>query len=109
MSNSFNKNKNNDNKNKIIIEDCGIITNGTPDQLKSINQNVIGNVVSEDGSHISEITALIMVLNQNAKTCQNKVNALIEAGANSDQKVSYYGKELSARDIASKYRTNIVI
>ena len=102
-------NKNNDNKNKIIIEDCGIITNGTPDQLKSINQNVVGNVVSEDGSHISEITALIMVLHQNAKTCQNKVNALIEAGANPDQKVSYYGKELSARDIASKCRTNIVI
>ena len=39
MSNSFNKNNNNDNK--IIIEDCGIITNGTPDQLKSINQNVV--------------------------------------------------------------------
>lgn len=107
MSNSFNKNNNNDNK--IIIEDCGIITNGTPDQLKSINQNVIGNVVSEDGSHISEITALIMVLNQNAKTCQKKINTLIEAGANPDQKVSYYGKELSARDFASIYRKNVTI
>ena len=101
-------NNNNDNKNKIIIEGSEIITNGTSDQL-NINHNVVGNVVSEDGSHISEIIALIMVLNQNAKTCQNKVNALIEAGANPDQKVSYYGKELSARDIASKYRTNIVI
>ena len=107
MSNSFNKNSNNDNK--IIIEDCGITTYGTPDQLKSINQNVIGNVVSEDGSHISEITALIMVLNQNAKTCQKKINTLIEAGANPDQKVSYYGKELSARDFASIYRKNVTI
>ena len=109
MSNSFNKNNNNNNKNKIITEDCGITTNGTPDQLKSINQNVVGNVVSEDGSHLSEITALIMVLNQGGKTCQKKVNALIEAGANPDQKVSYYGKELSARDFASIYRKNVTI
>ena len=32
----------NNNKNKIIIEGRGIITNGTPDQPKNINQNVVG-------------------------------------------------------------------
>ena len=109
-NNQDKKNNNHDSKNKIIIKDNEIITNGTIKQLSAINDpNVIGIIQNNLNNKISEINALIMVLNQSDKLCQEKIDALIKSGANPDKKINYYGNILSARDIAKKYRKNIII
>ncbi len=111
--NSYNNDKNssnNDNKNKIIISNSNIITNGSIDQYSLIkNINEIGSIVDINNTIISEITPLIMILNQNSKECQNKLNAMIDIGADLNMKVNYFGKNTSAMDIINNYRKNLII
>ena len=47
-----------------------------------------------------------MLVNQNANNDQDKINALLNIGADPHLKVNYNGKETSAFEIATKYRTN---
>ena len=100
---------NKEDKNKIYIENADIFTNGDPQQFSSVDVNVIGEIKNEKGEVISQINPFIMILNQGAKNCQEKVNQLMKAGANPDMKIKYYGKLQSARDIAENYRNHIQI
>ena len=106
-----NNNKEND-KNEIIgINNIDIITNGKPCYYSNIEDvNKVGKVINKDTQEeLSEITPLIMVINQSAINCNDKVNALIRLGADPDMKINFYGKVMSARDCANSYRPNIVL
>jgi hypothetical protein len=109
-SNNDKNTSNNYNKNKIIISNSDIITNGSTDQYSLIqNINEIGTIVDINNTIISEITPLIMILNQNSKECQNKLNAMIDNGADLNMKINYFGKNTSAMDIINNYRKNLII
>jgi len=91
---------NNNEKNKIIdINDIDTITNGTLDELKNIDTNQIGHVVNSSNEIISEITPLIMIINQNSKDLEERIHILIEKGAEMDLKIKYYNHERSARNV----------
>ena len=96
-------------KNKIIgIDDIDIITNGSIEELGSIsNPNQLGRVVSEDGTFITNITLLIMIINQGAKDYKSRVDKLVEIGADLDNIVDYYNDSTTARNIANTYRNGV--
>ena len=92
----------------IIISQNDIITNGSVEKLSTIkNPNEIGSVIDKDNNVISQITALFMIINQNSKYCQEKINSLLKIGADPHLKINYYGKEISAYELASDYRKSL--
>ena len=108
--NTTNKNMstNEDDKNKIIISDANIITNGNISQYHLIkNINEIGTIMDKNNTKVSEITPLIMVLNQNKINCQDKVNEMINQGADPNMKIQYWGQSKTAIDIMNETRKNI--
>ena len=96
-------------KSKITgINNISIITNGSISELSTIdNPNQIGTIVNDSGKTLGQITPLIMIINQNGADCQKKINALIDAGADSNLVINYYGKDTSANEIVQKYRSNL--
>ena len=98
-----------DRENKICgINDKDIIINGTIEELGTIsNPNQLGTVVSKDGTVLSNITPLIMMINQNAKDYKSRVDKLVEIGGNLDMIVDYYNTNTTPRDIANKYRNGV--
>ena len=98
-----------ENKNKIVgIDNIDIITNGSIEELGEIsNPNQVGKVVSEDGSTISNITPLIMIINQGAKDYKTRVDKLVEIGGDLDMNINYYNISTTARELANKYRDGV--
>lgn len=96
-------------ENKIFgINDIAIIINGTIEELGTIsNPNQLGTVVSKDGTILSNITPLIMIINQNAKDYKARVDKLVEIGGNLDMDVDYYNTNTTPRDLANKYRNGV--
>lgn len=91
-----------DNQRKIVgIDQIDILTNGSLEELKTIkNANQVGSVRNKDDDTIhGEITPLIMIINQGAKDWLKRVEVLISLGADSNQKINYYGNSMSARDV----------
>ena len=102
-----NMNTNENEKNNIIISDADIITNGSTSQYHLIkNINEIGIIMDKNNEKVSEITPLIMVLNQNKINCQDKVNEMINQGADPNIKIQYWGQSKSAMDIMNETRKN---
>lgn len=83
-----------------------LITNGTPERLEHIkNPNAIGKVI-QDGTlqELYQITPLIMVISQNSRNVQEKVKALLKAGADPDREIVYYnGVTTTPRKLAANY------
>ena len=99
-TNEDDKNKIKDDKNKIIISDANIITNGPTSQYHLIkNINEIGTIMDKNNTKVSDITALIMVLNQNSRNWKDKAKKLIEKGADPNMKINFWGQYKSANDI----------
>ena len=90
--------------------DLQIITNGEIDQYDNIqNINKIGKIINKDSNiEISEITPLIILINQNSSKCNEKINKLIKLGADPNMIINYYGNKFNAFDIIKKYRPKIV-
>lgn len=88
------------------IDEIDTITNGSIDQLRNLKKpNQIGQVINKETNEVlSSITPLIMIINQSAKDYRERVAALQAAGADMDMRVSYYGRETTALEIATKYR-----
>lgn len=87
-------------RNKITkINNINEITNGTLDELKEIDPNQVGHVVDENGNIVSEITPIIMIINQKRKDMEQRLAILRENGGDFDKKINYYGKQKSANDI----------
>lgn len=93
---------------KIIgIDDIDTIINGTLQELASIkNPNQIGKVINLDDNNsvLSEITPLIMIVNQGCKDYKSRLEILEKNGGDLDMEVNYYNKNISARALAIKYR-----
>ena len=101
-------NQSHDDKNYIVIDENSLITKGDVDSLKQVKKpNEIGIIYDKDNKYISEITALIMILNQSSRNVQDKVDSLIDAGADPDLKIDYYGKPKCARDIVNLHRKHV--
>jgi hypothetical protein len=96
----------NSDKNKITgIDQKDIIINGSIQDLADItNPNQVGSVLDSSNNVISEITPLIMIINQGCKDYKDKVKALINIGADMNMSVNYYNRETTALDIATQYR-----
>ena len=91
--------------NKIAgIDGIGIITNGTPLEMEDANPHQIGYVINELGQNISQITPMIMIINQGLKNYKEILDIMIKNGGDIDQVINYYGRETTAREIATLYR-----
>ena len=98
-------NHNDDRETKIIgINNINIITNGTIQDLEKITDpNQIGQVIYKDTNEVkSEITPLIIIINQGKKNYKQRLDVLIENGGNMDKIVNY--NKMSSLEIAKKYR-----
>ena len=87
-------------RNKITqINNIDEITNGTLDELKQVDPNQVGQVVNENGNIVSEITPIIMIINQKRTDMPQRLAILRENGGDFDKKIDYYGTQKSANDI----------
>lgn len=88
------------------IDEIDTVTNGSIDQLRNLKKpNQIGQVINKETNEVlSSITPLILIINQNASDYRERVAALQAAGADMDMRVSYYGRDTTALEIATKYR-----
>ena len=88
------------------IDEIDHIINGSIDQLRNLkNPNQVGQVLNKVTNEVlSNITPLIMIINQSASHYRERVAALQAAGADMDMRVSYYGRDTTALEIATKYR-----
>lgn len=92
-----------DNDRKITsIDHLDILTNGTLDEIKNsvTNPNQIGSVIdTKTNEQVSQITPVIMIINQGLSDLENRINALSENGADLNMKIDYYGRQKSAHEI----------
>ena len=100
-----------DEKGKIVnIDNINVIINNkTSNYPIGLDPNQIGEVYEKDtNKKLSEITPLIMVINQSANNCDEKVKKLIELGGDIYMKINYYGKQTSASDIIKAHRPKLL-
>ena len=88
------------------IDQIDIIINGSISSLKRVrNPNQIGQVVNTDTNEVlSDITPMMMIVNQGAKDCVARVMAIQSCGGDFHKKISYYNRMESPYTIAMKYR-----
>ena len=98
-----------DDKNTITgIPDIEIVTNGTPSEIQQLKDvSTVGSIIDKDNNCVSDINALFMIINQNARNGQEKLNALISAGANPDKSIMWHGVPTSAREFLAKTSRNL--
>tara|TARA_B110001469_G_C9466796_1_gene234815 strand:- start:373 stop:678 length:306 start_codon:yes stop_codon:yes gene_type:complete len=91
-------------KTKILgIDHIWEIINGSLEKLKHIEPNQVGQVVTtEDGEIVSEITPIIMIINQNSSNRAEKLKIISSIGGDFDKKINYYGNNKSANDILNQ-------
>ena len=88
------------NKNKITgIDNIDIITNGTADQFKTINNaDQVGLIIDTTTQNIvSETTPLFMIIVQHRKGWEELLNILVQNGGNLDRQINFWGSQVSAR------------
>ena len=108
---SISYNMRDEKKRKILnIDNIKEITNSkTSNYPIGLDPNQIGEVIEKDtNKKLSEITPLIMVINQSANNCDEKVKKLIELGGDIYMKINYYGKQTSASDIIKAHRPKLL-
>ena len=96
------------NNNKITgIDNIDIITNGTAEQFKTINNaDQVGQVIDKTTKNIlSEITPPFMIINQHRKGWEELLNILIQNGGNLDRQINFWGNQMSARELMQKKQT----
>lgn len=107
--------KDNDSENKNEIRGSPgtleIITNGSLDALRTFQYpNQLMKIITKDTQvEKGEITPLVMVINQSCTSVQEKVNALIAAGADPSLSFNYFGNTTTATAIANKHRPQIIV
>ena len=85
------------------IPDIEIVTNGTPSEMQQLKDvNTVGSIIDGDNTYLSDINALFMIINQNARNCQQTLTSLISAGANLDKSIMWHGEPTSAREFLAK-------
>lgn len=88
------------------IDQIDIITNGSIDELKRVkNPNQVGQVLNKDINDVlSDITPMMMIVNEGAKDCIARIRALQSCGGDFHKEISYYNRMESPYTIAIKYR-----
>lgn len=100
-------NNDNDRKNRIVnIDNLDIIINGTLEDMRKINNpNQVGQVIYEDNEEIkSNITPMIMIINQALNDYKERLDILVQNGGDLDMNIKYYMRETTPRQIAMEYR-----
>ena len=93
------------NKNKITgIDNIDIITNGTADQFKTINNaDQVGHIIEKTTQNIlSETTPLFMIIVQHRKGWEKLLNILVQNGGNLDRQINFWGSQVSARELLQR-------
>jgi hypothetical protein len=94
-----------DNKNKITgIDNIDIITNGTANQFKTINNaDQVGQIIDQTTQNIlSETTPLFMIIVQQRRGWEELLNILVQNGGNLDRQINFWGNQVSARDLLQR-------
>lgn len=84
------------------IDHLDILTNGTVDEIRNsvTNPNQVGCVIdTKTNEKISQITPVIMIINQGLSDIDNRISALSENGADLNMKIDFYGTQRSANEI----------
>ena len=92
-------------KNKITgIDNIDIITNGTADQFKTINNaDQVGHIIEKTTQNIvSETTPLFMIIVQGRKGWEELLNILIQNGGNLERRINFWGNQVSARELLQR-------
>ena len=92
-------------KNKITdIDNIDIITNGTADQFKTINNaDQVGLIIDMTTQNIvSETTPLFMIIVQGRKGWEELLNILVQNGGNLDRQINFWGSQVSARELLQR-------
>lgn len=90
------------NENKIVnIDNIFQISNGTLEELKLVDPNQVGQIVDKKGNILSDITPIIMIINQNKIDVNQRLEIMKENGGDFDKKIDYYNNTKSANDILS--------
>lgn len=92
-------------KNKITdIDNIDIITNGTADQFKTINNaDQVGLIINKTTQNIlSETTPLFMIIVQHRKGWEELLNILVQNGGNLDRQINFWGNQVSARQLLQR-------
>ena len=93
------------NKNKITgIDNIDIITNGTADQFKTINNaDQVGQIIDTTTENIlSETTPLFMIIVQGRRGWEELLNILVQNGGNLDRQINFWGNQVSARQLLQR-------
>ena len=93
------------NKNKITgINNIDIITNGTADQFKTINNaDQVGHIIDTTTENIlSETTPLFMIIVQGRKGWEKLLDILVQNGGNLDRQINFWGNQVSARQLLQR-------
>jgi len=93
------------NKNKITdIDNIDIITNGTADQFKTINNaDQVGLIIDTTTQNIlSETTPLFMIIVQHRRGWEELLNILVQNGGNLDRRINFWGSQVSARELLQR-------
>lgn len=78
------------------------LTCGAIEDLASIPPNIVGSVLDANDKHISQITAMIVVVNESRADWPNRYKALENAGHDPMQVVEYYGKKTTVLEIIAR-------
>ena len=84
------------------IDHLEVITNGTVDEIRNsvTNPNQIGCVIdNKTNKSVSQITPVIMIINQGLSDLHCRIDALLQNGADLNMKIDYYGRQRSANEI----------
>lgn len=92
-------------KNKVCIEMYDVITRGKIAELASVPPGVVGHVKGPNDEHVSEITAMIVVVNESCRDWPQRYRALENAGHDPMQVVEYYGKKTTVLEIIARCKT----
>lgn len=96
---------NRDHKNKITgIDNIEIITNGTTEQFKTINNaDQVGQIIEKTTQNIvSQTTPLFIIIVQGRKGWEQLLNILIQNGGNLDRRINFWGNQVSARELMQR-------
>ena len=87
-----------------------IIINGSLETMKKLEcpNLLIDNFDRTTGIKTGQLTPLAMVINQNRRDVQDRVDVLIEAGADPELQFTFNKRITTAREIALKYRSHII-
>ena len=93
---------------KIVgITDIGVIINGNLKEINSINPCQIGYICDNQENIISEITPLIIIINQHRDGYEKIIDIMKKNGGDMNQEINYFGRKTTPLDIYNINHKNL--